>query len=73
MQEIVDDFSASTVIKTMETNVQDAWIYLGRGLGAEIHDEPDILWFLSGIPFHLANGIVEFCTGMFHRFPSCTK
>lgn len=59
MQEIVDDFSVSTLLKAMETNVQDAWIYLGRGLGAEIHDEPDLMWFFSGIPFHLANGIVR--------------
>jgi ribosomal protein S18 acetylase RimI-like enzyme len=59
MQEIVDDFLPSTVIKAIETNVQDAWIYLGRGLGAEIHDEPEMVWFFSGIPFHLANGVVR--------------
>ncbi|HLJ33652.1 MAG TPA: GNAT family N-acetyltransferase [Ktedonobacteraceae bacterium] len=59
MQEIVDDFSLSTLLRAMETNVQEAWVCLGRGLGAEIHNEPELLWFLSGIPFHLANGIVR--------------
>lgn len=59
MQEIIDDFSVSTLVKAMETNIQEAWIYLGRGLGAEIHDEPELLWFFSGIPFHLANGVVR--------------
>jgi ribosomal protein S18 acetylase RimI-like enzyme len=59
MQEVVDDFSLSTVLRAMETNVQEAWLRLGRGLGAEVHDEPELLWFLSGIPFHLANGIMR--------------
>ncbi len=59
MHEIVDDFSLSTLLRAMETNVQEAWVCLGRGLGAEVHDEPELLWFLSGIPFHLANGIMK--------------
>jgi hypothetical protein len=24
-----------------------------------VHDEPHMLWFFSGLPFHLANGIVN--------------
>jgi len=43
----------------MEANVQEAWVRLGRGLGAIIHYEPELLWFSSGLPFHLANGIVR--------------
>ncbi len=59
MHEIIDDFSPSTVLRAMETNVQEALVCLGRGLGAEVHDEPELLWFLSRIPFHLANAIVR--------------
>src|SRR5690348_1617167 len=32
---------------------------VAHGLGAEVHEEPGMLWFLSGLPFHLANGIVQ--------------
>jgi GNAT superfamily N-acetyltransferase len=59
MHEIVDDFSLPVLLRAMETNIQEAWIQLARGLGAEIHNEPELLWFLSGIPFHLANGVVR--------------
>ncbi len=47
------------LLRAMEDNIQEAWIRLGRGLGAEVHDEPELLWFVSGIPFHLANGVVR--------------
>jgi GNAT superfamily N-acetyltransferase len=55
----LEDFSHSSLLKAMEANVQHAWIRLGHGLGAEVHEEPEILWFLSRLPFHLANGIVR--------------
>jgi ribosomal protein S18 acetylase RimI-like enzyme len=56
---ILEDFSTSSLLQAMEENIQEAWIRLGRGLGAVVHDEPEVLWFLSGLPFHLANGIVR--------------
>jgi hypothetical protein len=59
MQELIDDFSLSPLLKAMEANVHGAWIRLGHALGAVVHDEPELLWFLSGLPFHLANGIVR--------------
>ncbi len=66
MQELIDDFSLSPLLKAMEANVNGAWIRLGHALGAVFHDEPELLWFLSGLPFHLANGIVR------THFPSDT-
>jgi hypothetical protein len=66
MQELIDDFSLSPLLKAMEANVHGAWIRLGHALGAVVHDEPELLWFLSGLPFHLANGIVR------THFPSDT-
>lgn len=30
-----------------------------NGIGATVHNESDLLWFVSGLPFHLANGIVK--------------
>ena len=55
----LEDFSNSSLLKAMEENVQQAWIRFGHGLGAEVHEEPEVLWFLSRFPFHLANGIVR--------------
>lgn len=55
----LEDFSTSSLVKAMEANTQQAWRRLGQGLGAEMHEEPDMLWFLSRFPFYLANGIVR--------------
>src|SRR5215471_19249804 len=57
--DILEDLSTSSLLKAMEENVKEAWIRLAHGLGAAVHDEPQVLWFLSGLPFHLANGIVR--------------
>ncbi len=55
----LEDFSNSSLLKAMEENVHQSWIRFGHGLGAEVHEEPEVLWFLSRLPFHLANGIVQ--------------
>jgi GNAT superfamily N-acetyltransferase len=59
MSDILQNFSTSSLLQAMEANIHQAWIDLARGLGAVVHDEPDLLWFFSGLPFHLANGIVR--------------
>lgn len=66
MQAILDDLSPSPLLNAMEANIHEAWIRLGRGLGAMVHNDPELLWFHSGLPFHLANGIVK------AHFPSDT-
>src|SRR5712691_6800198 len=59
MHNTLEELSPTSLLPAMEANVQEAWIHLGRGLGAVVHDEPELLWFSSGLPFHLANGIVR--------------
>jgi GNAT superfamily N-acetyltransferase len=59
MNMVLKDFSTSSVVEAMENNVHEAWIRFAHLLGATVYDEPDILWFFSGLPFHLANGIVR--------------
>ena len=54
-----EDFSISSLLSAMEMNVHEAWICFAHGLGALVHDEPELLWFSSGLPFHLANGIMR--------------
>src|SRR5215471_18032896 len=56
---VLKDSSASSVIDALEINAQEAWISFAQALGATVYDEPHMLWFFSGLPFHLANGIVN--------------
>lgn len=59
MDTVLKDFSVSSVVDAMEINVYEAWICFAHALGAIVYDEPHMLWFFSGFPFHLANGIVS--------------
>ena len=59
MNTILKEFSASSIVYAMEINVQEAWLRFAYGLGAIIYEESAMRWFISGIPFHLANGIVS--------------
>ena len=55
----LEDFSNSSLLSAMEENVHQAWIRLARGLEAGVHEEAEVLWFRSGLPFHLANGVMQ--------------
>jgi ribosomal protein S18 acetylase RimI-like enzyme len=55
----LEDFSNSSLLDAMEGNIHQAWIRLGQALGAMVYKESEVLWFLSRLPFHLANGIVR--------------
>src|SRR5690242_12292597 len=59
MYTVLEDFSVSSVVDAMEINTHEAWICFAHVLGATVYDEPHMLWFFSGIPFHLANGIIN--------------
>jgi GNAT superfamily N-acetyltransferase len=59
MNMVLKDFSAIPIVEALEINAHEAWICLAHGLGAMVYDEPHLLWFFSGLPFHLANGIVN--------------
>lgn len=59
MNLILQDFSTFSIVEAIEINTHEAWICLAYGLGAMVYEEPHMLWFFSGLPFHLANGIVN--------------
>jgi GNAT superfamily N-acetyltransferase len=56
---MLEDFSGQTVIQAMEENLRDTGIRWANLLQAEVHEEPEITWFVSGLPFELCNGIVD--------------
>ncbi|MGH2515209.1 MAG: hypothetical protein ACRDHP_06095, partial [Ktedonobacterales bacterium] len=57
---ILRNLTAPAIIAALEANLEEGYIRLGQALGAEIHHEPDALWFVTGIPLHVPNGVVRF-------------
>jgi GNAT superfamily N-acetyltransferase len=56
---MLEDFSRQAVIQAMEENLRETGIRWAKLLQAELHEEPEITWFVSGLPFELCNGIVH--------------
>ena len=55
------DLTDSTaIVGALETNLREGYTRLGRELGAEMHEEPDALWFVTGLPLQVPNGVVRF-------------
>ena len=57
---ILRDLTAPAIIAALEANLEEGYIRLGQALGAEFHNDPDALWFVSGIPLQVPNGVVRF-------------
>lgn len=55
---MLEDFSRQAVIQAMEENLRETGIRWASLLQAELHEEPEITWFVSGLPFELCNGII---------------
>lgn len=51
---------APAVVAALEANLREGYVRFGRGLGAEFHEEQDALWFVTGLPFQVPNGVVRF-------------
>lgn len=54
------DLTESAIIAALEANLEEGYIRLGQALGAEFHNEPDAVWFVTDIPLHVPNGVVRF-------------
>ncbi len=59
MPTILKDLSTPALLTAMENNIYEGWTLFGQLLDATIHDEPELLWFTSGLPFQLGNGIMR--------------
>jgi GNAT superfamily N-acetyltransferase len=59
MGEIVQDLSAPTVVAAIEAQLCEMVSTFGRLPRAEVHDDPEMLWFITGVPFPLFNGVVR--------------
>ncbi len=56
---MLEDFSRQAVIQAMEENLCGTGIRWADLLQTELHEEPEITWFVTGLPFELCNGIIH--------------
>lgn len=57
MSYILEDLSPEAVIEAIEGNVSSCFYCLARGSNRiTFHDDADVKWFVSGVPFPLLNG-----------------
>ena len=54
----LQEISPAEVIAAIEANMAEFWKCFGRLPGAEMHDEPDLLWFATGVPDGSLNGVI---------------
>ena len=53
------DPSPAELVAAIEANMAEFWKCFGRLPGAELHDEPDLLWFATGVPDGSLNGVIH--------------
>lgn len=59
MSSIMRDTSPEALVAAIEANTCDAFMRWGQALGAELHDDGEVQWFVSGVPLQLWNGVVR--------------
>ncbi|MFL5761421.1 MAG: GNAT family N-acetyltransferase [Thermomicrobiales bacterium] len=57
MDEILPDLSTPTLTAAIEASAVAWFADGGRLPGGEVHDDPDLLWVVSGLPLALFNGV----------------
>ena len=53
-------YTREEIIHQIEVNLWETWSNFGRGPGCSLHDEGNLLWFETPIPFHPYNTILKF-------------
>ena len=56
---VLQDRSSTAVIAAIEANLSVLWRSYSHLPGAELYDQPDLLWVATGIPFPPFNGVVR--------------
>src|SRR6185436_14226099 len=59
MTEILNDISSAAIIQGLEANWCDCIRTFGLAPQVELHDEPEILWMITGIPSGEFNGVQQ--------------
>ncbi len=59
MAEILRDISTEALVRAIEANEYERFVYFSRVPGGELHVEPELTWFVTGIPYLLFNGVLQ--------------
>jgi len=51
------DFSASALVRAIEANDYQFWVFFSRSPQVELYDDPEMMWLVSGIPHPGFNGV----------------
>jgi GNAT superfamily N-acetyltransferase len=60
MRGILTGEFAATVARAEGENFTAFWARYGRAPSRELHEEPGLTWFATGIPYPLMNGVLDF-------------
>ena len=55
----LQEISPAELVAAIEANMAEFWRCFGRLPGAVMHDEPDLLWFATGVPDGSLNGVIH--------------
>lgn len=58
LTDVLTDLSNDALIDGIDRNCIDFFQHYGLGPGCELHEEPDLAWFVTGIPDPLFNGVM---------------
>ncbi len=59
MPDIETDVSPEAMARANETNYAATMALLARAYGGEVRDEPDLLWYATGLPISFLNGVIR--------------
>ena len=59
MPDIEHDLSPEAMARANEANYAATMAMLARVYGGEVRDEPDMVWYVTGLPVSFLNGVVR--------------
>lgn len=59
MSEILSDPSSPAVTLAIDANERERFAYYSQVPGGELHADPELTWYITGIPYLLFNGILD--------------
>jgi GNAT superfamily N-acetyltransferase len=59
MEAMVEDLSSGALLAALDANMVAFWSAYGRADGGVLHATPEVVWYYSGIPLPMFNGVLH--------------